>query len=127
MENKFTDFHAAWWFLYEHPMFKDNYEISNFEQCLSTYVAKVNPKTCEMETKANRRKLNTKTEVWLTTGQYDPNCNWHDEDLDTGGDTYEEAIINLANNVYKKYGDGKGIIYERIDIEMIGREIPKIL
>lgn len=103
----FADFHKAWWFLYEHPLFKDEYDSSGFERCLDIYVAKVNPETCEMEIDKKLRYKNTKTEVWLEIGQYDKNCNWHDTELDCGGDTYEEAIIILANNVYDKYGKGK--------------------
>lgn len=30
---------------------------------------------------------------------------WHDSELDASGKTYEEAVINMANNVRKKYGD----------------------
>ena len=49
--------------------------------------------------------LNTKTEVWLECGKYDKNTCCHDIELDCEGDTYEDAIIELANLVFKEYGE----------------------
>lgn len=100
----FKKFYDAWWFLNNHAMFQDEYENSHFLECLDVYVAKVNPDTCSID---DDESLNTKTEVWLEIGNYDKNCRWHDVDLDCGGDTYEKAIIQLANNVLEQYGRGK--------------------
>ena len=100
----FDNFYDAWWFLEEHPMFEDEYNLSHFLDCLDVHVAKVNPKTCEVD---DDNVLNTKVEIWLEMGRYDKTCRWHDIDLDCGGDTYEEAIIQLANNVKDQYGYSK--------------------
>jgi hypothetical protein len=71
--------------------------------------------------------LKIKTECWLEFGQElydypagtDGNNEWdnettrlncHDPDLDTGGSTFDEAIVKLANLVLGKYGD-----YEELD------------
>ena len=48
---------------------------------------------------------NTKVEIWLEHGHYD--VDWgacvHNIDLDCGGDTFEEAIIKLAELVKRHY------------------------
>ena len=100
------DFYEAWWFLVEHPEFKiDDYE-GNFEDCLCIEVQKVNPAT---ETIDDNEKLNTKVEIWLECGGYifDDHLGrvipCHDTRLDCGGDTFEEAIINLAKKVKQFY------------------------
>lgn len=103
----FDNFYGAWWFLNDHPMFQDEYESSQFQECLDVFVAKVNPKTCSVDDDKN---LNTKVEVWLEIGQYDKTCRWHDVNLDCGGNTYEDAIINMANNVMEQYRNNKNRI-----------------
>lgn len=79
---------------------------------LDIFYAMVNPVTKRIEKDTSK---NTKIEVWLETGpayfdehtnQY--RSNMHDTRLDCGGDTFEEALIKLANSVKEKYGD-----YER--------------
>jgi hypothetical protein len=105
---RFKDFYEAWWFLYEHPEFNDvkNYQYS-FGNCLDIDVQKVNPKTRRIE---DDESLNTHTEVWLECGgfikdeHFKEKIHCHDIDLDCGGDTFEEAIIKLANLVKKHYG-----------------------
>lgn len=114
---KFNNFYDAWWFLQEHPAFKyinpkypKSGEWGFFEECLDIDVQKVNPKTKRID---NDEKLNTKVEVWLECGEYlfdEHNKEYlpcHDIQLDCGGDTFEEAIINLANLVKKYYKDEK--------------------
>lgn len=56
--------------------------------------------------------LNTKTQIWLEFGEAyldideDTNVQFiHDYNLDCGADTFEEAIIELANLVDKYYND----------------------
>lgn len=93
----FSDFYDAWWFLYNHPMFKNEYGYSSFQSCIDIEVVKVNPITSSID---DNKELNTKVEIWLETGEYDKNYRCHDISLDTGGDTFEEAIINLANKIY---------------------------
>lgn len=121
---RFMDFHEAWWFLTEHPAFKDVHEIDHFQECLDIEVVKVNPNTDEVDDDESK---NTATRVWLECGRVlsreevvadlkgDPDgmipadyagaTNFHDIDLDCGAPTFEEAIRELAGLVYDKYGD----------------------
>lgn len=73
-----------------------------FLEGLDLMVIKVNPETNEWDCNS---LLNTKTVIWFEHGPYDSKTGmWsHDTDLDCGGDTFEEAIINLAELVKKKY------------------------
>jgi hypothetical protein len=99
------DFYTAWNFLNEHKMFN-----GLFCNCLWTEVVKVNPENNTIE---DDKSKNTKTQVWLEHGPWEEewgSCT-HDIDLDCGGDTFEEAIINLATLVKKYYKDtGERII-----------------
>jgi len=77
-------------------------------------VAKVDPTTCETDLQDDT--VNTKTEVWVELMYWDHEDTYmceeeglcgiktHALECDTGGDTYEEAVINLANNVFKEFG-----------------------
>lgn len=102
----FTDFYNAWHFLIEHKVFKDPKGGEWFKESLHIMVVKVNPET---ETIEDYQSSNSETRVWLEIGPYvieeDYKGLTHDIDLDCGGKTFEEAIINLANLVKKKYGD----------------------
>lgn len=93
---KDTDFHDAFNYLSNHIIFADR-----FNECLDIEVVKINPKTKSIDDNA---ALNTETEIWLECGPY-YNGITHDVDLDCGGKTFEEAIINLRNLVEKKYGN----------------------
>ena len=98
-QNNFTDFYTAWKFLENHKMF------NNLFNCgLWTQAVKVNPKTNAIDSDPTK---NTKVQIWLEHGPYD--AEWgsttHDLDLDCGGDTFEEAIIELARLVQKYYTD----------------------
>ena len=110
---KFNDFYDAYNFLSTHPMiYHDN--DSYFNRCLDIEVVKVDPSNNELNLEYSSK--NTKTMVWLEFGpvvedtyndflvQVIPS---HDIDLDCGGDTFEEAIIELANLVYDKYENEK--------------------
>lgn len=101
---EFKTFYEAWWFLFYHPMYQDKHEDSRFLQCTDIHVTKVNP---ENDTIEDDETLNTKTQVWLESGYYEENNSWHDIELDCGADNYEEAIIKLAELVYKNYGGYK--------------------
>jgi len=65
-------------------------------------VVKVNPLTNEVD---DDQTKNTKTQVWLEVGPWSEQYHTHDWDLDCGGDTFEEAIIKLADLVKQYYGD----------------------
>jgi hypothetical protein len=106
-----------------------------FMENLYIMVVKVDPKTKRIETIHNPnwkkdgrardlfdKKRNTETNVWVewgpymeaeefSTGDFAPTTgsSSHDPRTDTGGATFEEAIINLANNVYHLYGGHRRI------------------
>lgn len=106
-------FFEAYHWLDEHPIFKEpKYKISRFQDSLVIMVVKVNPETDRIE---DDQALNTATRVWLEHGPFGITtveehgiagaaCS-HDLDLDCGGTTFEEAIIELAALVLKHYGD----------------------
>ena len=98
------DFYDSYRFLLNHPMFRDG-----FCHSLDIEVVKVDPATLCIE---KDRTRNTRTQVCLECGpyeepEYDFVSPWtHDPDLDCGGDTFEEAIVKLAQLVLAKYGTG---------------------
>lgn len=106
----FTDFYEAYNWLEEHPIFMYNYNgtptKSMFNPCLVIQVIKVNPENLTID---DNVVINTKVQVWLECGPYLQNNDQyaHDIYLDCGADTFELAIIELANNVKKYYGSGK--------------------
>ena len=93
----FTDFYDAFHYLRKHEMFQ-----GRLEECLDIEVVKVNPLNKTIE---DDRSLNTETNVWLECGKYSEYMRWHDIELDCGGQTFEEAVIKLANLVKENYGD----------------------
>ena len=117
---QFKDFHDTWNWLLDHPYYTDHEHIewgigkgvevcpeSVFRRTLDIYVVKVNP--ISKRVSLNHTE-NTHTEIWLESGAWvkDLHMGWmasHDYELDCGGDTYEEAIMNLAQLVLTKYGD----------------------
>lgn len=118
MKEKFTDFYEAWDYVSSHPANsidrkKRHYSENHFlKGCLDMMVVRVNPKT-NIRENPDREHLNTKTQFWLEYGEIYTDrmdglikCG-HDLHLDCGGDTFEEAIINLANNMrnQKRYRD----------------------
>ncbi len=116
------NFYQAYVFLAGHPVFffKGREAIRcepGFAENLDITVTKVNPVTNSVD---DDRDLNTKTVIWLECGGYeDPSDEFsqsvptwvssgvpcHDPAFDTGGDTFEEAIISLAHIVMHKEGD----------------------
>lgn len=94
------DFYTAWWFLAEHRIFNNEFD---FER-IWIHVTKVNPVTNELD---DDKTKNTKVQVWLECFPDNPKIDgrYHDIDLDCGGDTFEEAIIELAKLVMNKYGN----------------------
>ena len=101
-----NNFYDAFQYLTEHYIFKDNNNISRFNECVYIDVVKVNPETMEI---SDNDDENTKIQVWLECGPYLPEDDEyyegaeHDIDLDCGADTYEEAIVILAKLVWAKY------------------------
>ena len=102
MNKKFTNFYDSYQFLCEHSYYNNMYGSSMFKVSLDIDVVKVNPETDAVDDDDSK---NTKVQIWLESGSYDDESDacTHDYELDCGGDTFEEAIINLANIVYQKY------------------------
>lgn len=117
-----TDFYEAYRYLEDHKYFrhedfykKHGFELTMFSTNTRVFVVKVDPDTYCIEEDESR---NTKTVIWLETGRTInedigdgdgvQEMTEHDWRLDCGGDTYEEAIIKLANLIdetYPNYGD----------------------
>lgn len=114
-----------------HPKHPD---ISMWDSNFDVMVVKVNPETLRIETHSGKGgadacpewdswhgcrceldRSNTKTQVWIEWGPwYIQEATEHDEEwetrshdprTDTGGDTFEDAIVNLAHNVWHLYGE----------------------
>lgn len=112
-DSKMEKFYESWNFLNEHRYFHSDPldRFSCFQTNLDIMVVKVNPENLTIE---DEKLKNTKTQIWLETGEWtddDKNpfesLRTHDPILDCGGDTFEDAIIELAQLVQIHYGDGK--------------------
>lgn len=99
-------FYNAYNWLEDHPVL-NKFEIrhGNFVHSLLIEVVKVNPDTNEID---DNDSLNTKVNIWLEAGS--PVCHgagvwgWtHDLNWDCGGETFEEAIIELQKKVEKDF------------------------
>lgn len=109
---KLIEFYEAWWFLTGHelwmrPRFEEYPKMleSFFAENLETTVHKVNPDTESID---DDKGKNTKVEIWLEVSVWNEESGvfcGRDPDLDCGGDTFEDAIIELAHLVKDKYGD----------------------
>ena len=124
---KFNDFYEAYQWLYNHPVFQYQCtfeELSEpqlesfFDYAVDVEVVKVNPENNTIE---DDPKLNIKTRVWFEISEdYDEKYHttsthiWY---LDTGGNTYEEAMISLANLVYKFYKDGDELLLDPYEVD----------
>lgn len=115
IEPKFANFFDAWWYLCGHPRFQEEawpggYTESSFNDSLWIDVIKVNPLTENVE---EDEELNVSTCVCLEClhKEWDPEANLyvsaHDYELDCSADTFENAIIELANRHYNKYDVNK--------------------
>lgn len=93
------NFYESWIFLSNHEIFNDSFEYDR----LWIHPTKVNPETNEID---NDQSKNTKLQIWLECFPDISNIGgrYHDIDLDCGGDTFEDAIVELAKLVMKKYG-----------------------
>jgi hypothetical protein len=138
-EPRFSDFHAAWHFLAEHPMYLSEAphwveldgtlaQIGRTKRVLVKHnlfpgagtldieVVRVNPATERIE---DDEELNTATRVWLESGPWYWTAEMKDEErelfgsygmpshdvrLNCGAETFEAAVIELANLVFRYYG-----------------------
>ena len=125
---RFSDFYEAFNFLRNHKLCECEIDQGNrhksvvnyFDRCLSISVVKINPETDEIDTNMSN---NTKTEVWLEFGRAfidysitDDVMFEHDYRLDCEGDTFEEAIIKLANLVDQFYYDNGEDIFKTTEV-----------
>lgn len=108
--SKFTDFFDAWVFLNEHNYFEHGkYGEPMFTESLNIWALKVDPETNLVDEEDESK--NTKTQVYLWCGDWAdlPDDDWHgyvhDMDLDVQADTFEEAVVLLANKVYEAHGE----------------------
>jgi len=100
---KSKEAHDAWWWVYNHPKLKLDGMAPHID--LSPHM--VDPNTRRVEDDHSR---NTHVEWWIECGEYVDDEHHglmpsHDYNLDCGGDTVEEAFINLKALVLKHYGD----------------------
>lgn len=103
------NFFEAWNWLERHPYFlhkplleRDLY-YSIFQKSLSIEVVKVHPETKMIE---KDEKDNTLIQVWLECGEQNEHGEIiHDYKLDSGGNSFEEAILDLYEKVKKEYGE----------------------
>lgn len=118
------EFYDAWWWLQNHPAFyrqafwARGQDEPGFFSGLDISVQKVNPLTGRID---DNKALNTQVEFWLENGPWmrtddpangipedmlgDGEIHSHDINLDCGGLTYEEALLNMAKLVREHYGD----------------------
>lgn len=113
------DFYCAYRFLDRHPANQRRPRLgtatglgpgSRLHENLHFDVVKVDPRTGRVEHEKGSlvpdRKRNTATAVWVEWGPYDEaeGMPSHDARTDTGGSSFEEAVVRLAHNVYVLYG-----------------------
>lgn len=117
-EEKPGDFWVAWHWLNEHPLFyrftKELHEkwlLENrgvLDGCIEVTPAKVNPETLRRSEDPTK---NTKLEFWVevfTVGSWGADTtDVHDYECDTGGDTYEQAIVKVAEKIYQHHGNDR--------------------
>jgi hypothetical protein len=107
------EFQKAWYWLMDHPIFQDSTSRSSrFQSELYISFMMVNPETSDIDDDFSK---NTKLLTYLE----------HGSELDAQGDTFEEAIIKLSNEVRNKYGD-YGSNVSRIDLYDIRQFFDKI-
>ena len=86
-----TDFNCAYSFLNRHPAF-----CNSFQDNLVI--------AAECKDGQDQNAFSREYRISLECGPYDEEGPTWDPDLDTEGDTFEEAIVQLAKNVLRKYG-----------------------
>lgn len=105
--SKWLDAHDCYWWIYSHPkLIFDGFA----NPWIDITPHKVCPQTRSIQ---ENSEANTHIEFWVECGShtwwdYASNkelVSTHDWELDCGGDTWEEAVLNLGNLVLNKYGD----------------------
>jgi hypothetical protein len=120
-EEDLTDFYCAWRWLNEHPIFyrchRELHERSLtddrgiLDSCVEVKPVKVNPKTARIsEDDTKNTKLEFWVEVFPRSIKPEHNVSLHDYLRDTGGDTYEKAIITVAKSIYDHHGNDRAVL-----------------
>lgn len=124
------DFSDMWEWLRNHPMFDIRTTVKvrgkkirttrwMFPESLDILYVKVSPKSNQIVRDPSK---NTKIRVWLELhppfynrwlGKWDT---WHNIKLDSGGDTFEDAIRDLIPKVLKHYGDWEEVPYTKAQL-----------
>jgi hypothetical protein len=148
-EQPFEDVVEAFYWLQEHPLYLRDFEIgfplSNWEGTgLWIHYAKVDPISASI---SDDESKNTHTEVWLESGPWYsheisvltgedpqtaniPGIQVHDIRLDCHGNTFEEAILNLAqlvNQHYGNYREGNQKDAKKAFVKMMTSDLEKLL
>lgn len=119
-------FFDAWHWLNEHPVFyyfgEEAHErslVSNqgVREGLEFMPTMVNPET---RTVSDDDDLNTKVDIWVEVFPASLRIKgglhrFHDVSCDTGGSTYEEAVIMAAKLIYDEHGNDREALKERWD------------
>ena len=112
------DFYTAWHWLQKHPIFwyfgKRRHESllatdRGIHEGLEFEPAMVHPETqCISDVSADNTRLAVWVEVFpasLQDGGRDGRL--HDYECDTGGDTYEDAVVAVAREIYNHHGNDR--------------------
>jgi hypothetical protein len=110
------DFLNSWHWLNEHPVFYafgDQFHERALDHShgvqdgLEFMVVMVNPATDRI---SDNEAENTRLEVWVEvfptslSMPHGSKYRLHAYECDTGGATYEEAVVKMAQNIYERYG-----------------------
>ena len=119
------NFYTAWWWLQRHPVLwhfrGDRHHESTLQwergvdEGLEFRPVKVNPKTERID---DSKAKNTATRIWvevfpcsMTSGR--DGIRLHDYECDTGGATYESAVIRVAREIYSVHGHDRQALGDR--------------
>jgi hypothetical protein len=118
------DFYTAWHWLQNHPIFwyfgpRRKHESTlcydrGTDEGLEFRPAKVNPNTLRI---SNRRTKNTLLQMWVevfpsSMHEDGRDLRLHDVECDTGGATYEEALLKAAEEIYRRHGNDRVVLAE---------------
>lgn len=118
------DFYAAWMWLHHHPIFWYFGSAHRHERALCAdrgvdeglefRPAMVDPETRRVEDEPER---NTHLEIWVevfpsSMGDDGRDGRLHDYVCDTGGDTYEAAVIDVAKEIYERHGHDRTVLHK---------------
>lgn len=122
-----ADWGAAWEYVDKHPIYwhlRDpegpehegnlvhEYAANRYD--VEMIVTRVRPKSRRI---GDVPQHNTRLAVWCETGprawratpEHPPGTS-HDYELDCGGDSFEEAYVNLASGIWRKYGNDRTLV-----------------